>query len=221
MMTMNKTRLALAVAGAVSLVSVTAHAADFGATTTLQNTLEVTVVQELDLGTIFATATGTSAAEGVGALVIAALDGAVTDPATDSAEVNLTSLSAPTPAQGSVAMAADFTLTFTDTSAIDAATFGAAGSANIATVGIPLSHESADPAVPDLFLMHFTVADVSGGVSTENAPNDGSFEIEQDFGETEFVFNIGATLTTAPFDTAVATYEAGIYAGTFEVTAAY
>jgi hypothetical protein len=51
--------------------------------------------------------------------------------------------------------------------------------------------------------------------------NDGGFPITQDFGETTYVFNIGATLTTEPPSTVARSYHQGVYAGTFEVTAAY
>ena len=57
MMFREKKRLAIAVAGVVSLGTSSAQAVDFGATTTMQNTLEVTVVNDFDLGTVFATET--------------------------------------------------------------------------------------------------------------------------------------------------------------------
>ena len=59
--------------------------------------------------------------------------------------------------------------------------------------------------------------------------NVGDFTVTQDFGETTYVFNIGATLTTQP-GAALTTagtsadaipYQEGLYSGTFEVTASY
>lgn len=219
---MRKRYLAMAVASVVVAGGSTAQAVDFGVSTTLQNTLAVTVVQDLDVGTVFATATGAAATDGVGALQISPA-GAVADISTSA--VSLTSLTAPTAAQGSVAMTADFTLTLPATNTVAEADFDdgtGASLGNIATVGAELVHESANPAVPSLWLMHYTVAAVSGGTVTAEATTyDGSFAITQDFGETAFVFNIGATLTTEPGSGSAETYQEGLYSGTFEVTAAY
>lgn len=223
MMTMNKTRLALAVAGAVSLVTFTAQAEIFNATATLQDTLAVTVVQEFDIGTVFATATAANLVDGVGAMVISPTGDV--SAAASNGTVNVTSLAAPTPAQGSVAMAADFTLTLPTTTTVDATEFDDGGAANvtgaaIVAEGAELIHESANPAVPSLYLVHYTVSAVSGGTVGTDTANNGVFAVTQDFGETEFVFNIGATVTTEP-SASVQVYQAGIYSGTFEVTAAY
>lgn len=227
MMKFQKKYLIVAIAGSMGLGTIAAHAADFGASATVQTSLEVTVVQDFDLGTISAVETGAALTDGVAALVIDS-DGVVTDPA-DSAAVDLTNLGTPVPAQGSVAMLADFNLIFPNTSGIDAADFAAnAGTGLIADITDPnsntveLVHESGNAAVPSLFLMHFTVGAVSGGVAAAEAtPNDGRFPISQDFGETTFVFNIGATITTKPNATTAESYQEGVYAGTFEVTAEY
>lgn len=224
MINIRKQHLVIAVAGAVTAGTFTAHAADFSANATLQNTLTVVSVLDFDIGTVFATATGAALANGVGALVISP-EGIVSDPA-DSATVSLTSLTNPVAAQGSVAMTADFSLTLPDTSTIDAADFEIDAGSSLVNItngtgnAAELVHESANPAVPSLWLMHFTVSDVSGGTSAEGTANVGDFTVTQDFGETEFVFNIGGTLTTEP-TTSSETYQEGIYSGTFAVTAAY
>ena len=57
MMFMGKKRLAIAVAGVVSLGTSSVQAVEFGASTNMQNTLAVTVVNDFDIGTIFATET--------------------------------------------------------------------------------------------------------------------------------------------------------------------
>lgn len=229
---MNKTckkRLVIAVAGAVGLGTSIAHAEDFNASATLQNTLAVTNLQDLDLGSVFATATGGAPADGVGAIVISP-EGAVTTPTVVSSSVNLVSLTSPTAAQGSVDMTAAFDLTLPDTSAALAAEFDGAAVTSYASwtdgTAIELEHESANPAVPSLYLVHFTVGDVSGGtVGAEASQGAGVFAITPDFGETTYVFNIGATLTTQPGTGTgpgdALTYQEGIYAGTFQVTAAY
>ncbi|MGQ7846780.1 hypothetical protein ACUNV4_20015 [Granulosicoccus sp. 3-233] len=225
MINTSKKRLALAVAGTLSLGASMAQAEDFTASATLQNTLAVTNLQDLDIGSVFATVTGAALANGVGALVIAP-GGTIADQGSDSATVNLTSLTSPTAAQGSVDMTADFTLQLPDTSAIVAADFAADGTSTLVNItngtgnATELVHESANPAVPSLWLMHFTVGDVSGGVSTAGTLNEGDFTIVPDFGQTTYVFNIGATLTTEP-TTSEQTYQEGVYSGTFEVTAAY
>jgi len=233
MMLMRKTGLAIAVAGVVSLGASSVHAVEFNATTTLQNTLAVTVVEQFDIGTMFATetaenyvaGTGPVTTGGVGAVTIAP-DGTTTNLTSDG-DPALTSLGTPTPAQGSVEMVGNFVIQLPNTSAILAADFaGAANLAVLAANSITLEHESANPAVPDLYMMHFTIEAVSGGtaVAPGSGPtlNDGVYDVTPGFGETSFVFNIGATITTEPNDTGTAiVYQEGIYSGTFEVTAAY
>lgn len=233
-MTLRKTHLAVAVAATAFIGASALHAAPFDATTSVQSTLAVTAIAPLDLGVIFATETGATLAEGVAALTIAP-DGTVTEPA-DSAAVttgiNLVSLGAPTPGQGSVDMINDFNLQLPNTSGIDPDDFPINTGTTLATIstapgvgaaaggGIPLTHSTGNPSVPLLYLMHFKVNAESGGTVASDTGNNGLFRVTQDFGETTFVFNIGATITTAP-TTAVAEYEDGTYEGTFEVTASY
>ena len=128
-------------------------------------------------------------------------------------------------------MVNNFTLVFSNTSFIETADFiGTTDIAALATQGDPttsgnavaLVHEDNNPAVPDLYMLHFTVEAVSGGEVEEAALNTGVFEVTQEFGETTFVFNIGATITTEPNNsTEGVPYQEGIYSGTFEVTAEY
>jgi len=229
MMNMQKTRLALAVTGAVSLVALTAHAEEFTASTTLQNTLAVTNILNFDIGTVFASTTGGDNTEGVGGITISPT-GVVSAPANVSASVSLISLGAPVPAQGSVDMAAEFTLTLPNTDGFAVADFTANAGGSLddiaaaetgTTQAAELLHESGDPDVPSLWLLHFTVGDVSGGVATPPGDNTGVFSVEPDFGETTYVFNIGATVITEPGEGTAKAYQAGLYSGTFEVTAAY
>jgi hypothetical protein len=220
-----KKHLALAVSMAATIglgAATSAQAVDFTASATVENTLVVTNLVDFDLGTVFATTTGTALTDGVGALVIAP-GGTTTDP-TDSATVQLINLGTPVPAQGSVAMAADFNLTLPDTSTIDAADFAADAGSSLVNItngtgnAVELVHSSANPSVPSLWLMHFAVGDVSGGtVGTETA---GVWPVTQAFGSTSYVFNIGATVTTEP-TASVMSYQAGVYSGTFTVTASY
>ena len=226
MMIIQKNRLAIAlsVAGVVSLGTSTAQAVDFTASATLENTLTVTNINDFDIGTVFATSTAVSLITGVGALVIAP-DGSVTDP-TDSATVQLISLSTPVPAQGSVDMTASFDLTLPNTVLTLPADFAVDAGASLITItdgtgnATELVHSSANPVVPSLYLTHFTVGDVSGGTSVEGTTNVGDFTVTPGFGETTYVFNVGATVTTEP-STSLQSYQAGVYSGTFAVTAAY
>lgn len=220
-----KQHLAVAVAGAVGLGASIAQAEDFTASATLQNTLAVTNLQDLDIGSVFATVSGAALTNGVGALVISPA-GAISDQGSDSTTVNLTSLTSPTAAQGSVDMTAGFSLILPTTVSIDPADFAANAGSSLVNItngtgnAAELIHESANPAVPSLWIMHYSVAAVSGGTVAEGTPYQGDFTVTPDFGETTFVFNIGATLTTEPTGSAQ-TYQEGVYSGTFEVTAAY
>ncbi|MFK7858783.1 MAG: hypothetical protein AB8B64_08180 [Granulosicoccus sp.] len=227
-----KNRLAIAVAGALSLGTTIVHAVDFNATTTLQNTLAVTVVQDFDIGTVFATSTGIALDDGVGGFVIDPADGSTTPLPDSDGDITLTSISTPTPAQGSVATIGDFSLTLPDTQTITAADFPADAGTSLINItngtgnAVELVHESGNTAVPSLYMMHFIVEGVSDGVVTPGTTNDGTFSIVPGFGVTDYVFNIGATITTEPFveptvGAGPAEYQEGLYTGIFEVTASY
>ena len=186
----------------------------------MENTLAVTsVLPNLDLGTLFAATNGAAANNGVGALVIAP-DGSVSDPA-DSATVKLISLGTPAAAQGSVDMASNFTLTFPNTSTYLAADFLTGGVDLLAALAVTTRLQHSSFTGLSLYLTHFTLGDVSGGTSAEGSTNNGIFTIIKGATDTTYVFNIGATVTTAPFDTAQDTYQPGNYTGTFTVTASY
>ena len=226
---LQKKHLAMAVSLAATIglgAATTAQAVDFAATATVENTLVVTNLADFNVGTVFATSTGVTLANGVGALVIAP-EGTVTDPS-DSATVQLINLGTPTAAQGSVDMAADFILTLPASNTVNAADFTDNTTATSlihitdASQGVvELVHSSSNPTVPSLWLSHFTVGDVSGGaVQAESVLHDGIFPITQGFGATTYIFNVGATVTTEP-TAAPMSYQAGVYSGTFAVTASY
>ena len=248
-MFMGKKRLAIAVAAVVSLGTTSLQAEEFGATTSVQNTLAITVVNDFDVGTIFAVDTAQSYAPiaavaddpntagvdetvaaqtgGVGAITIDT-DGDATSLETDG-DPALTSLGTPTPAQGSIDNVAAFSISLPNTTSIDAGDFAANGAsaslASILTDGIPLTHESGNPAAPQLYMMHFRLAAVSGGAAVIPDGGDvdiGTYNVTPDFGVGTFVFTLGATITTQPVNDGNAlTYLEGAYSGTFEVLAAY
>lgn len=233
----SKNRVAVAIAGVVSLGATAVQAVDFNATTTLQNTLAVTVLQDFDIGNVFATDTGvgdgTLYSGGVGGFAISSVDGSTSEPDDMSASVSLTSISTPTPAQGSVDTIGTFTLSLPDTSAILASSFEDDTGTTLAnildpTIGVELAHESGNTAVPSLYMMHFTASadDAADGTVTATGTgvtlNDGQYTIVPAFGVSTFIFNIGATVTTKPnVATTTESYQEGIYSGTFEVTANY
>ncbi|WP_169727542.1 hypothetical protein [Granulosicoccus antarcticus] len=229
--------MAVAVAGTLSLMASTAQAAEFTASTTLQNTLAVTAISPLDIGTVFAASTGADIGDGVGVMNIAG-DGTV-DYTNSSTTIKLMSLGTPVPAQGSVDSASDFKLILPDTNLFLATTFAdgsgtleaAFSDANLGNAGYEAVElrVSADDTIPALYLVHFKVGDVSGGAASEDGTaNDGIWDVDMDFGETTYVFNIGATVVTQPgIESATGAadgdlaYEEGTYSGTFEVTASY
>ncbi len=242
MMNIRKQRLAVAVAGTLGLMASTAQAVEFTASTTLQNTLAVTAITPLDIGTIFAASTGRAITDGLAAMTIAA-DGTIDYDLSD-ADLSMRSLGGAVPAQGSVESAANFILQLPDTSGYDSGDWSDGVGADlegefitsIGGDGLGLEATelriSADESIPALYLVHFTAGDVSGGAATlpaiPVAANDGIYEVDMDFGESTYVFNIGATVVTQPglesgaglLDGDLA-YEEGTYSGTFEVTASY
>ena len=229
-MKMIKTRinyLTVAVASVIGLGSTIAQAEDFDATAELQNTLAITVVNDLDLGTLFATTTGAALSEGVGALVISAADGLATAPTTNG-EVTLTSLSGSAAASGTIDVLQDLTLILPDTNTITEAQFDGTGLASdTMSVGgaIELTNDAAAAGNPSLWLMHFTVASATTGTTTTTETGDpangGRYSVDVTAAG-EYSFTVGATVTTAPYDgTAQQSYEAGTYGGTFSVIAEY
>ena len=213
----------LAVVGGVSMLASIAQAENFNASATLQRTLSISNTQNFEIGTVFATATGATAADGVGGFVVNPA-GFVSTPATVGS-ATLTSLTSPTPAQGAVATVANFTLSLKDTSSILVSEFDGSNSGNIGTTlplaGVELVHSTNNAGAPSLWLMHFTIGDVSGGASSEAVANSGTFAVVKDFNSGDYIFNIGATVTTEPGTGTAADYLEGIYSGVFEVTASY
>ena len=178
MKNIRKNYVTLAVAGVLGLGASVALAVDFPANATVENVLEVRIDTEFELGTLFAVNTGlVDGTTGVGALKIAAADGAVSQvftPADDTPP--LTSIINPVPGQGSVSIVSDFTLQFPDTSDITEA--GMEDATNTAALyagtgnAVPLILTTGTGTEPALWLMHFTVSDVSGGSAGEVTLNE-------------------------------------------------
>lgn len=231
-------------AGAMTLGSSAAMAVDFDATATVQNALDVTVVNQMNLGTIFATSASTGA---VGILRLTPVGGltAVTD---GTAGPSILSLGGQTPARASVAVGTDteFTVelppsiltTNLANGDVAEATFTSGGLEALAgAVELRIGGTAGNPSVARLYLGNFTVGDVTGGSitgDTSGAATDCTSAtrlgaaagdtvqclITPTFDATAVEFAIGADIitdTTSGRDT----YQEGTYTGTFEVTATY
>lgn len=206
-----------AVAGGLALGAGVASAADFDVTAEVQNTLAVTVVTPMNLGTLFVNdlSTGT----GIGTLVLAP-GGGMTEGETGQV---IKSLGGHTPARASVATDQPFTVK------VPAATFTASSWATADNVtGITdvvemrLGGAGGNPSVARLYLANFTVGDITGGTETTApaATAGDPVDITPDFGVADVSFGIGAEVFTDDSGTRTQ-YQAGTYEGTFAVTAEF
>jgi hypothetical protein len=234
----------LGLAGVLAVGCSTAMAVDFDVTAEVQNALEVTVVDQMNLGTIFATSASTGA---VGILRLSPAGGvtAVTD---GTAGPAILSLGGQTPARASVAVGTDtqFTVNLppsiltTNLASTDVAetTFVNGGLEGLAgAVELRLGGEAGNPSVARLYLGNFSVGDVTSGSITGDtsgaatnctdatrlgaaAGDTVQCLITPTFDATAVEFAIGADIIT---DTTSGrgTYQEGTYTGTFEVTATY
>lgn len=236
-------------AGLVGLLaagSSAAMAADFDATATVQNALEVTVVNGMNLGTIFATRAVSSS---VGVLRLSP-DGTITNPistATTGAP-SIIALGGQDPARASITVGSREPLTITlpvaasddelssdDRTGADQGDTAPGAIANM--VELRLGGAGGDPSVARLYLANFSVGAVTGGSITDDTSNSDAetcsdatrivdegdeitCEITPSFGSTLVEFAIGADIVTDISATRT-TYEEGTYEGTFEVTATY
>lgn len=211
------------IGGALALTAVTnASAVDFDAEATVQNALTVTAVAPLNLGTIFATTSSTTATSFI---TMSPSTGAITPGDQDAGP--LLSLGGATRAQGRVTIGTDAVFTITLPNAVtDAALAGGSAPAftNLGGAAIALTHSSGNPSVADLELVNFTInvpvasgeLDTAGCATT--TPTAFECDVDPAFGVTDFDFFIGAQVKTANSGEA---YQAGTYSGTFEVTASY
>jgi hypothetical protein len=214
--------LVTAIGGALALGVTAAHATDFDVTATVENTVTVTKVNDMDLGRVFATQAGVLNTEGVGAFKLA--PAGTVAPVAGSATVKLLALGGAVPARASVAASDPFTVTLPDPVA-DEADFVADAGASLAALkadAIELKHSSLNPSVASLYLVDFTLGAPTGGTATVDGVDPWKYDIVPSFGQTEVSFSIGATVITEPAAGAGNNaYQAGTYTGTFEVTATY
>lgn len=218
-MNMNRLVVAVGLVGSMGLAANSALAADFGVTTDVQNTLAVTVVDPLNLGTLFAVTASDGATE---SLTLSPTGDYSTGPL-NNADITLLSLGGQVPARGSVATDQSFNVIVPHpdpTSLID-------GGVHSTTGVVEVRIQGGDPDVARFYLGNFTVGDAVGGTLGTPVDDTGAatrtVPVEPDFGVTEVTFAIGADVFT---DTGATTtsrnsYEEGIYEGTVAVTAEF
>lgn len=207
-----------------------ATAVTFNANATVQNTLTVTNVADMELGTIFAT----SASSSVYKYMVLGTNGDFGTPQGDSS-ITLISLDGESAAQASVTIGTDtaFTLTLPDAelgSTVQLVTAGDDTNSEIAAMAalgdqVLIDDTANNPAVAHFQLVNFTVGEVpvaegtaAGACGTVN-DNVNTCVITPAFGASAITFAIGATLVTDT--TGTTTYQATTYTGTFDVTASY
>ena len=225
MQNINMKKRLIVAAGLLGLGASTAGAANFDVTAEVENSLDVTVVQGMNTGTIFAT----EALEQNRSTLVLEPDGSIApgDKASTGDDVVLLSLGGQQAARASVAAESEFTVTLPDAEVADLTIVNADASTN----GIPLTITGGDPAVAELFLVNFRLDDAEvGNAAVVQNPGGGgpfTFGVTPDFGETDVEFGIGATISTDDSDDTAtpgavgASYEQGTYEGTFEVTAEF
>ena len=210
-------------AGALVFASAGVTAATFDASADVQNALEVTQVQPMSFGTLFATTANDNAAGQYSYLTLQPQGGFDDGNEQQATGIPLLSLGGAQPARGSVAVGstAAFQLTLPD-----AITTDLGDGVNPVTIAgtviqLRIGGAGGDPAVARFFLADFTAGDATGG--TIGAPTANVYPVTPSFGSTAVEFGIGAVITTDLNLTGTSrdTYEAGTYSGTFEVTASY
>ena len=221
-----------AVAAMGMVMSGTVAAETFTATATVQNALTVVKVNDMALGTIFAT----TASSGVNRYMTLGSDGTMGSSLGD-ASLTLIGLGGHSVAQASIAVGstADVTVTLPDAEPGTAITGIAADTAELAQLPDVVWVDVADPDVAKFQLINFTVGNVGGGTAGANcssvdddsgaAPGTVNLcTLTPTFGSTSLTFDMGATIVTDTLATGATrnTYAASsAYDGNFTVTATY
>ena len=200
-----------------------AMAATFDVSADVQNALEVTQVQPMSFGTLFATAASDGSANGYSYLTLQPGGGFDDAGQNQSSNIPLISLGGAQPARGSVAVGstAEFQLTLPDTASSGLGASSAVTLTGDDVIQLRIGGASGDPAVARFYLTDFTAGSATGG--TIGTPTGNVYPVTPSFGSTAVEFGIGAVILTDLNLTGTSrdTYEAGTYSGTFEVTASY
>ena len=220
-------------AGALVFGASAAMAADFDVSAEVQNALTVTNVADLNLGTIFATTASTGTVS-----ILRFLPGGSADPVGSGAGP-LLALGGYVPAQAAIEVGATttFTVTLPEFVVAGTGTNGALVPADTALLtglddesAVELVIQGGNPGVAKLYLVNFRAGNATnvattGGFNcvtlTVAAADGNTCDVTPAFfasGTQTVGFNIGADLVT---EATALPYEAGIYEGTFEVTATY
>ena len=213
-----------AVAALGMTVSGTAAAETFQATATVQNALTVVKVNNMALGTIFAT----TASDGVNRYMTLGSDGTMGSSLGD-ASLTLIGLGGHSVAQATIAVGSTADVTVTLPDAELAAALDGTDAVVLAALTDKVWVDVADPDVAKFQLVNFTVGNVTGGTAGAECGTIGSDGIATctltpSFGSTSLAFDMGATIVTDTLATALVrnAYAASPdYSGDFVVTASY
>jgi len=200
-----------------------ASAETFNASATVQTTVAITNIVDMDLGTIYATTASGAAGETYSAMTLspAGVMGAKVDGT--AAGVVLIGLGGQAAATASIAVSGTSPVTLTLPSAEFTVVPGGAGyGAGISPLGVEVA--AADPSVAKFLLGGFTVGDVTGGTADASCTNttDQLYDcvLTPSFGSTQIDFGIGADIVT-DVKSGNTAYQPTTYTGSFTVTASY
>jgi hypothetical protein len=216
----------LGLVGALAFGATQAQAETFNVTTDVQNTLAITVVQEMNLGTLFAATANSSAVSTLilnpdtgayGTLEEKLLGGSAGD------GPSLVSLGGQQPAIGSVATSEDFKATLPAGLIADLDVLTDFDDQNQAVldgdiIEVRIGGAGGDPSVARFYLTDFIVGGETADSNLTQNANVASFA--PGFGVSTVEFAIGATVITDGSGDRDS-YEAGTYTGTFDVEAAF
>jgi hypothetical protein len=225
-------------AGLVGLLAAGSSAAmaeTFDATATVQNTLAVTKVNDLNLGTIFASVASASAS-----FVTLAADNTygTVQRQTTNGTPNIVMLGGQQVAQASIDVTTTAAITVQMPKALStgALTIGNLNASAVETGGLAqritdgkvvelrIGGTGGDPTVARFYLTNFQLGEETGATKTScntlNAGSNVTCILSPTFGSNSVGFNVGATLLTDWSGTRTA-YQAGTYSGSFAITASY
>jgi len=233
-MNLNNKTNKVASAGVAAVLSMAmagvASAETFNANASVQTTVAITNIIDMELGSLFATSAAGSANTDSYSMLVLNADGTygakVEGP--DAVKHPLISLGGQAAATASVVVSstAPITLTLPDAE-VTAANFNVLVTAgdSIAAANTVVAVAAADPAVAEFQLFNFTVGEVTGGTDVAACTNvtDGDIDtcvLTPTFGSTQLDFAIGASVVTDVVNAKTA-YQPTTYTGTFDVTASY
>jgi len=208
----------LGLVGVLGLGAGGASAVDFNASADVQNALAVTVVQDMNFGTLFAAKANSSAISSIQLEPngdIAATTGLAVGGVVDDAPSFLTLGGGVAAARGSVATSSNFTLTVPNLPQS-----GLVASTVFVPAGGVVVQVSSDPSEPAFYLTDFTVGDPVGATIVAGS-GPGEFDVDPGFEVPSVEFGIGATINTDGAGGVRTAYQAATYTGTFEVTASF